>query len=863
MKKKPILFIASLIGAFLLAISFIYLQKSDLSLVENTENDQVSGAYEALNFFGARTVYPNQELPEKAFYAAWEHSKKMPKMESNERSDIDPWEAIGPHNRGGRTLALEYNPQNPNTLWIGTASGGIWRSYSAGIGVSAWEYVETGFPILGVGTIAFPPGDSSTIYLGTGEVYNVQAAGTGAAYRSTRGSYGMGILKSTDGGETWTQSLDWSYDQNRGVWAIKIDPNNPNMVYAGTTHGVYKSIDAGENWDQVFNISMANDLVIHPNNPDLLVVGVGNLGSPNRGIYRSTDGGQNWEQITDNLPADFQGKIQLNYAPSQPDILYASIGNGFSQSNGASWLCRSEDFGASWTVVSQTDYSKWQGWFAHDVDVSATDPNKIVAIGIDVWKSDDGGQNLIQETNGGIGDFNAPIGDPGDPNTVHSDCHDVKFHPTEPNIVYVASDGGVHRSTDGGQTFQLCTGGLQNCQFYNGFSNSNQDANFCMGGLQDNGTIVWTGDLRWQVVLGGDGSWTGIDPQDDDTFFASWQNLNVRRFTNGGAQQNSMNIPTLNNVAFISPYVIYPGNGAVMYAGNGGVSVTTNGGDSWALTNGGNLLDNGNPVLSMDVATDNPSVVYAGTAPTTLFGGTRGRIFVTISSGGTWIDRTGILPDRFPMDITVDPSDEGTAYVAFSGYGSGHVFKTTDYGQNWVDISGDLPDVPTNAIAVDPLYPNNIYVGNDLGVYVSIDGGITWETFQMGLNTATMIFDLKISNINRKLRAATHGSGAYQRDLIEDNVATNDLSNVVSEINIYPNPAKDFAKISFNVLQNEGVIIRVVDVLGKLVQNIDNRSFVTGVNEVTIDLNRMSSGNYYVQFMTESGMTTKKLSVIK
>lgn len=861
MKRKSTLSFSLILGA-LLVMAGTYFISNYLQLNRQAaELDQVSGAYQALNFFGARTMYPNDKIPENSFYAAWEYTQKMDKMESDDRTDIEPWEAIGPHNRGGRTLALEYNPQNPQTIWIGTASGGIWRSYTAGIGVAAWEYIETGFPILGVGTIAFAPGDSSTIYIGTGEVYNVNAAGTGAAYRSTRGSYGMGILKSTDGGETWEHSLDWTYDQNRGVWAIKIDPNNPNTVFAGTTQGVYKSTDAGENWERVFNILMVNDLVIHPNNPDMITIGVGNLGSPNGGIYRSIDGGESWQQVTDGLPTGFQGKIQLNFAPSQPDILYASIGNGFSSQNGASWLCRSEDFGATWAIVNQTDYSKWQGWFAHDVDVSLNNPDKIVAIGIDVWNSNDGGQTLIQETNGGIGAYNPPIGDPGDPNFVHSDCHDVKFHPTEPNIVYVASDGGVHRSEDGGATFQLCTGGLQNCQFYNGFSNSNQDANFAMGGLQDNGTIVWDGDLSWAVVLGGDGSWTGINQQNDDIYFASWQGLNVRRFSNSG--QNSMAINPMANTAFISPYVLYPSNSEIMYAGHGGVSISTNGGDSWSYTNNGNPIDIGNPVLSMDIAFDNPNVVYAATAPTSLFGGTRGRVFMTITSGSTWNDITGDLPDRYPMDISVDPTDEGTAYITFSGYGSGHVFKTTNYGQDWVDISGDLPDVPTNAVVVDPLYPDNIYVGNDLGVFVSIDGGQTWQTYQMGLNTATMIFDLKISNPARKLRAATHGNGAYERDLIEDNVSTNDLARIVSEMTVFPNPARDFAKITFELKESNNLNIRIVDVAGREVQIFENQSLSVGKNELDIDLTDLKSGNYFVQLVTEKGIMTKKLNVTK
>lgn len=827
---------------------------------EASEKEQISGAYEALQFFGKRTTYPEVEIPQAAFYRAWQQNDQLRQVEAQARGGTMPWESMGPVNRGGRTLALAFNPLNPNTLWIGTASGGLWRSYTEGLGAEAWHYIETGFPVLGVSTIALPPGDSTTLYIGTGEVYNYEAAGTGAAYRSTRGSYGMGILKSTDGGETWALSLDWSYDQNRGIWAIKIDPDNPNTVYAATTHGVYKSTDAGDSWVEKLDVPMANDLVIHPENTDIIVAGVGNLGSPNRGIYRSTDGGETWVEITTNIPQDFQGKIQLNYAPSDPDILYASIGNGFGFSDGATWLCRSTNFGATWTVVNEEDYSRWQGWFAHDVDVSLDDPDEIVAVGITAWRSTDGGQFLIEEAGGGIGDVNPDPGDNSPREQVHSDCHDVQWHPTNPNIVYVTSDGGVHRSTDRGQTYQFVNGGLQNCQFYNGFSNSLQNPNFCLGGLQDNGTISWNGDNTWTVISGGDGSWSAINPEHDTTFYVSSQRLNVRRNrpTDGWT---GMNIPEVSEPVFIAPYAICPSDGDIMYAGNGGIVKTVNGGDNWDLTIGGSLLDGGNPVLSLDVSS-NPDVVYCGTAPTTLFGGSRSGFFVTQDGGTTFQDRTGILPDRYPMDVEVDPTDEATAYVVFSGFGSGHVYKTTDYGVNWTDITGELPDIPTNAIVVDPDIPDHIYVGNDFGVYVSRDGGESWESYQEGLNTATMIFDLVISPANRKLRAATHGNGAYQRDLLDFDVSTDELSEQLNGLKLYPNPATTATTIEFELQEAQELQLRLVNVAGKVVQERAATNYPAGQHRISWSCEGLSAGTYFLQLQATTGLRTQKLVIL-
>ena len=839
----------------LLVLSGWSCQQTQTSPPPNQE--KISGAYQALQFFANRTTYPGASIPNGAFSKAWDKHTSMSRSKSD---DPLPWESMGPVNRGGRTLTLEFNPLNPKTLWIGTASGGLWRSYTEGMGAEAWQYVETGFPVLGVSSIAFPPADSMTIYIGTGEVYNYLAAGTGAAYRSTRGSYGMGILKSTDGGVTWAPSLDWSYDQNRGIWGIKINPQNPDIVYAATTHGVYKSIDAGENWELVFDITMVNDLVIHPENPNVLVVGVGNLGSPERGIYRSTDSGNNWTQITQNLPADFQGKIQLSYAPSDPDILYASIGNGFSFSNGASWLCRSPDFGASWTVVNQEDYSLWQGWFAHDVGVSSNNPNELVVVGITAWVGLNGGFTLIEETVGGLGQLNPPIADPNQYDEVHSDCHDVKFHPTNPDIVYVTSDGGVHRSRDGGRTYQFVNGGLQNCQFYNGVSIAVQDPNFFIGGLQDNGTISWNGDNTWSVISGGDGSWTAINPENPNISYTSSQGLNIVRFNEDGTFDN-IEFPENSFPAFIAPYVICPSDGDILYAGTSHVLKSIDGGDTWELTNGGEELDNINPVLSMDVG-PNPDVVYCATAPTDIFGGTRSNFFVTTDGGETWQNRTGILPDRYPMDIAIDPTNEATAYVTFSGFGTGHVYKTTNYGDSWVDISSDLPDIPTNAVIVDPMLPDHIYVGNDFGVYVSLDGGASWESYQQGLNSAVMVFDLKISLANRKLRAATHGNGAFQRDLVSDPVATNNPVAGLQTAQLFPNPAQDAIQLSIELERSLDIQLQLINTQGQLVADRLPVQYPAGRQQISWSCAGLPAGLYYLKIASKIGSHTIPLVVV-
>ena len=859
MKKRNTL---QIFFASLIIFGSVIIFKVNFPDLKTEVQEKTSGAFEALSFFGLSRTYPFEKLPSQAYFAAWESVQQN--TANNREASTEPWETMGPKNHGGRTLALAFNPQNTNTMFAGTASGGLWRSYTAGVGAQAWEYIPTGYPVLGVSCITFNPNDSTVMYIGTGEVYNYAQSGTGAAYRPTRGSYGIGILKSEDGGQSWSKSLDWSYDQNQGVWAVKISQQDPNIVYAATTDGIYKSTDAGDSWAQINDVVMGTSLLVHPENDEIVVAAHGNLGSSGHGIYKTTNGGQSWTKIVSALPQVFEGKALLEFAPSNPNTIYASIGNGISSSSGASWLCQSTDFGDTWTVQNTTDYSRWQGWFSHDVAVSPENPDNLIVVGIEVWKSTTGGSNIQNIATGGLGFDTPPLEGPdGPPSFVHSDCHDVIFHPTDPDIFYIAGDGGIHRSLDNGQTFHSCNGGYQSVQFYNGFSNSYQDSIFCIGGLQDNGTIFWEGGVIWTRVFGGDGSWTAINPQNDSTVYVSYQNLSMQKSTNRAQSFFGVAPPWSNeSTVFIAPFVIANDAPDVLYAGRGRVYKTQNGGANWVATNSGNVLD-GNPVLSLAISPQNSNVVYAGTAPTTLFGGTPGNIFVTTDGGDTWTNVTGDLPDRFPMDLTVDPTNEAIAYVTFSGFGTGHVFKTEDYGASWEDVSLGLPDVPTNAVIVDPLYPNNVYVGNDLGVFASIDGGYNWEPYMEGLFDATMVFDLKISTLNRKLRAATHGNGAFQRDLLEEEIVS--TKNTLSKnfnLNIFPNPVRFNATIQYEQAIAGKINLRLVNVQGQVVKNLFNDTQTTGIQSLKLNPSDLDRGLYYLQLITENGTITKKVVVL-
>ncbi len=832
--------------------------------ISNKDEHKISGAFKALEFWNMVRAYPNKDIPANGFAEAYKQAELISFNKINSTSSVDPWYAIGPHNTGGRTNDITFNPQNPNTIYAGSASGGLWRSYTAGVGVDGWHYVPTGFPVLGVSSIAIAQNDSNIIYIGTGEVYNYTGSGYGAAYRSMRGTYGIGILKSTDAGETWSKSLDWAYNSERGVWAVEINPLNPNTVWAATTEGIYRSYNAGQSWQQVQNVIMGMDLVINPVDTNIVISAHGNFASAGFGIYRTTDGGSNWSHITSGLPTYYEGKIQLDIYKANPSIVYASIGNGFSSQNGASWLCKSTDAGLNWSIMSQADYSQWQGWFSHDVAVDQTNPDNLIVIGIAVWKSTDGGSTLIEKSNHGLVLGRPPIGgQEGSALYTHSDAHVVTQHPTDPNTYYIGTDGGIFRTTDFGETYESHNGRYQTTQFYNGTSSSQTDSLKTMGGLQDNSTVIYDGDLAWIRVIGGDGSWTSIDPSNDNIVYASWQNLNMLRSSNGGTNFASITPPSAGVTSFIAPFRTYYNNSSVIYAGRDKIFKSTNSGNSWIAVNNNQPLD-GNPSLAMDISYQSSEKVYVATAP---FQTSRGNVFRTDNGGTSWTNITNILPDRFPSDIAVDPLNDNTVYVTFYGFGSGHVFKSTDSGVNWTDISDNLPDVPTPAVIVDPNNSNHVYVGTDIGVFVSTDGGGNWQPFNDGLPDAVQGMDLNLCRVNNVLRVMTHGNGAFERKLLSTGVTSTGKNHPIAgnyklEQN-YPNPFNPGTKISFTLFESGFTKLSVYDVIGNHIKTLIEKQLPAGEYSVNFNAGDLTSGTYLYRLESNNYVETKKMILLK
>lgn len=822
-----------------------------------------SGAMKAMHSWQRERAYPEDDIPEAAYYRAYEQMQ----AEFSKQSMIlnNQWQDIGPKNIGGRTISIAIDPVNPNIIYAGAASGGLWRSTTGGAGVQAWEYIETGYPVNGVGAIAINYDNPDIIYIGTGEVYAYQNSIGGLSIRATRGSYGIGILKTTDGGDTWTKSLDWSYNQKRGVQMIRIHPVNPEILFAATTEGIYKSTNAGGAWTLVHPVIMATDLLIHPNSPDTIISAHGNLNSAGNGIYRSTNGGATWLKITSGLPASYGGKTLLAGFESDPDIVWASIGFGETSGAGTN-LAKSTDFGATWTVVNTDDYATYQGWFSHFVVPHPTDPSKILTAGVDVFKSTDGGTNFSQKSYWYLWDFGVPpVGGPeGPPDYSHADHHAYAIHPTNPNIVYFGNDGGVFRTTDFGETFSGLNGGYQSTQFYKRFGVSKADTTRAIGGMQDNATAIWEGTVAWRRVLGGDGCCTQISHTNTDTMYGSSQYLSIRRSTNKGLNWSGI-APPSSNPAFNGQFLVAPSNSKILYGGGEYFYKTTNAGNNWTALNSGAPV-NGDPVLSIAISYTNPDTVYITTAPYVR----RAEVFRSTNGGTTFTNITSTLPDRYPVDISVDPADSRIVYITFSGYGTPHLYKSTDAGASWTDISGNLPDVPTSAVIIDPENRDHLFVGNDLGVFVSFNGGANWNLLNNGIPGSFLVMDLAYSPVDRMLFAATHGRGVYRIPLTGlTSAGTAGSENTVTDFALgqnYPNPFNAGTQFSFTIPQEGDAAVRFYDVTGKQIAELLSGTISAGTHSVRLgasQLNDLASGVYYYSVEWKGRKQTKKLIYMK
>lgn len=767
------------------------------------ESDKLSGAGRQLNMWWWSRAYPEPYDINRKYMAAWEHHVRMRNSKELYNQQGRPmagyWTSIGPRTVGGRMLSLAINPLRHTTLFAGSAGGGIWKSYTGGVGLGAWQPVTTNFPVLGVPSILYHPSDTNIIYAATGEVYRVDSTSgtpnpgnTGFNVWKTRGTYGVGLLRTTNAGATWTRVFSKEMSDLFGIQSIRFDPNNSNYVYICATDGLHRYNNADGTTTKLLTMAYVSDVLINPSNSSEIIVGAGNLGNSAKGIFRSTNGGTSWTQITSGLPASHQGFIKFDFHTSS-NTVYASIGVSASATTE---LYRSTNFGLNWSGISNTGHSQWQYWFAHACAVDPNDVNRVFVCGGSAKKrmSISGTTGTASAIAGGSVTMDTYIalgGQEGPGNYLHDDIHDMEFVPGRSDSLYFITDGGIFLSTNANTgtasniTFQSCNSGLVTAQFFAPVAQSQSDANFFLGGLQDNNTVVYNGATGlWKRVIGGDGGGSQIKPDDDNTILSSRDARAVYRSTDKASSYTQVTdywgSVADSRTGFIAPLAWSSANSSRVYLASDNLHVSNDAGASFsnnAYGSAANYIDAyRKPAIAMAVAPADDDILLVSTSPFAQYDNDVDDIYVN-TPANFWKTTTGNTPftsiygaglpspNRFVMDIAVHPTNSNIIWIALGGFGSGHVFQSTDGGSTWANRSGSgstgLPDLPTNAILIDPTNPNIIYAGNDLGVYVSPNAGSNWYNFSDNLWDATQVMDL-VAVPGNKIRAATHGKGVFE-----------------------------------------------------------------------------------------------------
>jgi uncharacterized protein (TIGR03437 family) len=539
---------------------------------------------------------------------------------------------------------------------------------------------------------------------------------------------------------------------------IVVHPNQPQLVLAGVGSGapgllgVYRSTDAGNTWQAVLTGGAGSDIVLDPSAPDIMYAAIGSSGGGSRnGIYKSTDAGITWTQLSgtggDVLPTKNVGRISLAIAPSNTQVLYAAI-QDTSIANFGMLLgtYKSVDGGQSWTQLTMPNFCSTQCWYDLVLRVNPANPDIVYAGGISLWGTIDGGATW------------RPIN--GNFTPLHVDHHALAFS-ADGSRLYDGDDGGVWMTTDVTgfpNTWNNLNSSFAIAQFSPGFSINPTDANIAYAGTQDNSTMRYSGRLAWDEVACGDGGWTVIDPSSPTQAFTSCQNISLlKSLPQGGWVSILSGINQADPHQFYAPFIGDPSDGLRLYFGSNHVYQTNDGGGSWSAISPD--ITNNRTITTIAVAPSDPNVVYAGTS--------NGLVQVTTnatqSGGADWSNRSTGLPIRVVTQIAVHSSDPMTAYVTYSGFPGaipGHVFKTTNGGISWANISGDLPNIPANDIVIDPDAPGTLYLATDVGVFRSIDDGGSWATLSNGL-PRVVVTGLKLHRASRTLRAGTHGRSMW------------------------------------------------------------------------------------------------------
>jgi photosystem II stability/assembly factor-like uncharacterized protein len=687
-------------------------------------------AFKRWEWFWEQRVFPTGAFPD-PMQLYRESADRQARRAGSSNLLAGSWSSMGPSQSPGgyaglgRLNCVRVSPANPNTIWVGSASGGLWKSTNGGV---SWSTTTDELPTLGVTDIAIEPSNPAVMYIATGD-------------GDAGDTYSVGVLKSTDGGATWTATgLNWAVTQTRRISRLLMDPSNSSLLIAATSNGIHKTTNGGTTWTQVSTTSNFRDLEFRPSAPATAYAS-----RSNGQVYRSTNTGDTWTLLSGGIPTS-GSRVALGVTPANADYVYAL----YAASNGGfSALYRSTDSGTSWVSMSTTpNLLGWdagggdvggQGSYDLAVAVSQSNPDEVYVGGVNNWKSTDGGVNwsIISMWYGGVG-----------PAAVHADQHDLSFVPGTTTL-YAGNDGGIYRTVDGGTSWTWLGGGLRTTQFYK-LGVSQTDAAVLIAGAQDNGTKALSAGV-WDDVIGGDGMECAVDFTNASIMYGSIYYGAFYKSINGGASFFPITGSISEQGAWVTPFAVHPTDPAILFAGYTNVWKSTDAGGTWGIVGAlsGGRLDN------LVIAPSNPDVIYLSDGAT---------LIKTTNGGAGWSTITSPTGNTI-TSLAIHPTNPDIIWLTASGYAAGaKVYVSTNGGSSWSNISGTLPNVPANTIVYENGSPDRLYVGTDIGVHYRDNTVSDWQDFNGGLPNV-VVSELEIQYSAGKLRAATYGRGVWESDL--------------------------------------------------------------------------------------------------
>lgn len=808
----------------------------------------------------------------------------------------------------GRINCIEFSIWDTRNIWVGTSTGGVWKTWNGG---QSWINISRSLPIMEISDVAIDQSNSNIIYVATGD----------RRLRETGGHYGNAsvasrLFKTVDGGITWSE-ITADFGKGTYIEGLWSHPSRPHEVVVVKYSGVYKSVDGGSNWVKTIATDYAETNLI------FMGTAYAQTTNPERiynAYYRETEEGYTFEvQRSDDFGATWQltGSVttalndptfnwrfmRLAVAPSDANCLYiaASELNAGTNRGRFGALVRTLDGGNTWEDCGRypqipnilgsyfgdsTDLDS-QDKYAFVLAVDPKDKERVYVHGIDMWGSGDGGKSFVKLTFW-INYFGK---------SVHADHHWGEFQP-QSGEYFLATDGGLFKTrqivmSDPDQLnycwnidpnfdltcyklptrWEFVGNGIANNEFY-AIAVSKSNPNIVMGGTQDNGTLRRENGV-WKAVYAGDGFVPLIHPTNPNIFYANAQNGNTAKTTDGGQTMRSILSDELRADPgdWLTPMEMVESNPDIVYAARQrNLWRTTDGGNTWRQISDFEVGRIYSEALALAVSQSHPNIILLSRRiRDTTVGLPIYQLNLTTDGGTTWrnIWNVNVFPTTRLTDIAFHPTQPNKIWLTFSaGYSATNVnqgrrvFYSENGGQSWANITEGLPPVPVwSVVAPENSATNAVYVATGFGVYYRDSNTKKFVEFQGGMPRGTMVTDLKIHDGVKKIYAGTHGKGMWVANLYDQPYEDNALSFKVKRdvfLEVYPNPNKGIFRIEWTEKQQEEQALDVVDMMGKTVFSMPQFR-----NRMTVDLSGQPSGIYFLRFKSGKEIVTKKLIVNK